>query len=1326
MDNIEKLESKRLRSAFENIIDEICGDLEKTDFEVKKTCLQLFRQKILLFREKNFLENFSNQLEREKEGVTTLKTSLVAGDPHNRQMEKLKMSVAKHRKNIEVHKSNLGKFFRKIQTHSVQEIKWQETYPNEWACLTRAAALRLFADSQKDKFGDIFESGIKTLSLALQSTKQNSVESERSGSKGFQRSENRAFGRKSTRSNTNLAQLCAEDDLEKGGEMWSEDESRALIAFVKANGFRWKECAQSKTIRERHSDSQDCKEQYIRLYARAKMMAMRAILTRDRMAQSRRSYREGDFIVERNSLGPPKKRKRLRKENRLPRNDVYSSSSGESFEPRDDQVFRNRKSDRLEAVEKINYFEENFEDPADKQASARFQIDRLLATRKTKLTDKLKKVHEKVDETGNVERFAARIYEFEDLLFKTDQNELENDFSGEESGEENIVEQFLVKLNGISYRNCVWLTKQQLISFFGPRSAETRISNFQRKKDFVLSENKRLWGKSHHFNPQFLSVDRLISREVRQNREFYLVVWGGGLSVEQATWEPAEHIEETYKKRFRDYHLVRSENKEARAPFRGGRLFLPMDGDTRCADNSRKLHDYQVEGVNWLLGNFYQNRNCILADEMGLGKTVQTVVFLSFLLENSLCSAPFFVVVPLSTIGHWRREAENWSNLRTLVYYDSGGGRRARDRIRELEFFSADGSAKFDLLVTSYEIAVQDAMEISAALPQLLVVDEGHRLKNKGAKLKKALNSLGATKRLLLTGTPIQNNMAELWSLMNFLSPLEFLAEDAPSESPTPALLRALQQKVNPRILRRFKETVLGKLPLKQETVVDIELTTLQKKYYRAIFEKNKVFLLEAGSGRLPKLVNIEMQLRKCCNHPFLIEGVEEKETAGANRSEYFRRCVEASGKLVFLDKLLPRLKAEGHRVLLFSQMTRVLDVLQEYLRFKGYGFERIDGSVVGSARQQAIDRFDADPERFVFLLTTRAGGVGLNLAAADTVVLFDSDWNPQQDLQAQARCHRIGQVRPVMVYRLVTKNSYESEIFRRASVKLGLDKAFLTKLEPGEDGKIPVSEQKHLDEMLRFGAYRFLRDDGEAAKTFCEKDIDSLLASNAHVLAESETPSELQKMAFASAHADASLDVRADDFWEKVLRAEKAKSEMNTSRFEQKEEMTRKKRKRDRKTGKDLKSEKNRKTGKNLKSEKSRKSVFAECEDCARKLEGSQKLGVCVRCLGRCSRCGDRVEGEAYQRVECVERRCRRRLHPICAEKLRLEHTTFYGSQSRKRFRCQRHFCAKCSVLSKFSLVCNKSKLERCSGCFVSYHSRCRPRSFLSKKQICKDCRKK
>jgi len=342
-----------------------------------------------------------------------------------------------------------------------------------------------------------------------------------------------------------------------------------------------------------------------------------------------------------------------------------------------------------------------------------------------------------------------------------------------------------------------------------------------------------------------------------------------------------------------------------------------------------------------------------------------------------------------------------------------------------------------------------------------------------------------------------------------------------------------------------MKEDVEKSLAPKEETIIEVELTRIQKKYYKAILERNFEHLRGGGSSKnLPSLLNIMMELRKCCNHPFLVKGVEEAEMAGRTGHEETNKVlIDSSGKLVLIDKLLPKLQAEGHKVLIFSQMIRVLDILEDYMNYRGFKHERIDGRVRGNDRQAAIDRFSkSDSDIFAFLLCTRAGGLGINLVAADTVIIYDSDWNPQNDLQAQARAHRIGQQKTVKIYRLITRNTYERQMFERASLKLGLDQAVLNQMEDsdgpavGGKGKAALTS-KEVDSLLKYGAYDIFRDEDDAAQKFCEDDIDSILQRRTTtIVQESKEGSSFAKASFASESAVPDIDINDPEFWKKIM----------------------------------------------------------------------------------------------------------------------------------------------------------------------------------------------
>ncbi|KAF7237536.1 Chromodomain-helicase-DNA-binding protein 1-like [Varanus komodoensis] len=402
-----------------------------------------------------------------------------------------------------------------------------------------------------------------------------------------------------------------------------------------------------------------------------------------------------------------------------------------------------------------------------------------------------------------------------------------------------------------------------------------------------------------------------------------------------------------------------------------------------------------------------------------------------------------------------------------------------------------------------------------------LVVDEAHRLKNQDSLLHKTLLEFSTDFRLLLTGTPIQNSLQELYAMLAFIEPVTFPSElveefieyyhGIEKESKTGktkvavkvALLhftfiiatnpvvwvrlrvtKELHKLLQPFLLRRVKEEVIAELPKKMEVVLYHGMSALQRKFYKAILMKDlDAFVNE--TGKQVKLQNVLIQLRKCVAHPYLFNGVEPEPFVIGDH------LIETSGKLSLLDKLLSFLYVGGHRVLLFSQMTQMLDILQDYMDYRGYSYERLDGSIRSEERHLAIKKFDQQPI-FAFLLSTRAGGVGINLTAADTVVFVDSDFNPQNDLQAAARAHRIGQKKPVKIIRLIGRDTVEEIIYRRAASKLQLASTVI------EGGHFSLGAQKsqeaagiQLNEILKFGLDKLLSLDGNS---ICDVELDNIL----------------------------------------------------------------------------------------------------------------------------------------------------------------------------------------------------------------------------------------
>lgn len=452
-----------------------------------------------------------------------------------------------------------------------------------------------------------------------------------------------------------------------------------------------------------------------------------------------------------------------------------------------------------------------------------------------------------------------------------------------------------------------------------------------------------------------------------------------------------------------------------------------------------ELRPYQLEGLQWMLSLFNNNLNGILADEMGLGKTIQTISLIAYLLEKKDVSGPHLIVAPKAVLPNWSNEFKTWAPSIDTILYD--GRPDERKALREANF-----GGQFSVLLTHYDLILKDKKFLKKVYWHYLIVDEGHRLKNHECALARTLVSgYQIRRRLLLTGTPIQNSLQELWSLLNFILPnifnssgnfeewfnAPFACDVSLNDEEQLLIIHRLHQVLRPFLLRRKKAEVEKYLPSKTQVILKCDFSAWQKAYYEQVTSDGRVAL---GSGFKSKaLLNLSMQLRKCCNHPYLF--VEQYNMY--QREE----IVRASGKFELLDRLLPKLHRAGHRVLLFSQMTKLLNILEVYMQMYNFKYMRLDGSTKTEERGKLLADFNKkDSEYFIFLLSTRAGGLGLNLQTADTVIIFDSDWNPQMDQQAEDRAHRIGQKNEVRVFVLVSVGSIEEEILDRAKQKMGID----------------------------------------------------------------------------------------------------------------------------------------------------------------------------------------------------------------------------------------------------------------------------------------------
>ncbi len=723
-----------------------------------------------------------------------------------------------------------------------------------------------------------------------------------------------------------------------------------------------------------------------------------------------------------------------------------------------------------------------------------------------------------------------------------------------------IEREFFIKFKDQSYWHCSWVKEIQLDVFHPqtyrmylrkndmdepPRfdedgddeSFSKRLKRHTHKHDDPLKLQERFF--RYGIRPEWLQIHHVISKQQMRDGSYqYFIKWRD-LPYVDCSWED-EDMEipdfKIYIQHYEDLRYVcgadgrkkKKKRKGAEDEGENKRRYNPppdravSDLDVPYKDQPRNwlvedlsLHPYQLEGISWARHSWNNGTDIILADEMGLGKTIQTITFLYSLYKEGHCRGPFLISVPLSTLINWEREFELWAPEFYVVSYV--GDKDSRSVIREHELSFEENAVrkgdkasrikastvKFHVLLTSYELVSIDQACLASVNWEVLVVDEAHRLKNAQSKFFRSLNGYRIAYKMLLTGTPLQNNLEELFYLLNFLTPSKFNDLDSFQSNFTDIAkeeqVRKLHELLGPHMLRRMKADVLKNMPTKSEFIVRTNLAPMQKKFYKSILTHN-FDTLRAKSGAQCSLLNVMMELKKVANHPYLLAVAAEEAPIAPNGLFEVKAMTKACGKLVLLSKMLRKLKAEGHRVLIFSQMTKMLDLLEDFLDGENYKYERIDGSITGILRQDAIDRFNQEgAEQFCFLLSTRAGGLGINLYTADTVIIYDSDWNPHNDIQALSRAHRIGQKNKVMIYRFVTRNTVEERVTQVAKKKMMLTHLVV---QPGMSGGKANLSKKEIDDILKFGTEELFNDDsqvnedGESANdiVYDDKAVSALL----------------------------------------------------------------------------------------------------------------------------------------------------------------------------------------------------------------------------------------
>ncbi|XP_071941445.1 DNA excision repair protein ERCC-6-like [Antedon mediterranea] len=521
---------------------------------------------------------------------------------------------------------------------------------------------------------------------------------------------------------------------------------------------------------------------------------------------------------------------------------------------------------------------------------------------------------------------------------------------------------------------------------------------------------------------------------------------------------------ESFYKRLRENKMARLKEKQAR--IENGESDSDPDEEDVEFDGGwqlpqrvwKKLYRYQQTGVKWLWELHQQECGGIVGDEMGLGKTIQIIAFLSGLKYSKLFNksssykglGPVLIISPATVMHQWLKEFHIWwPQFRVAILHDSGSYHGSKATLVQ-DIFQSHG-----VLITSYSGARLNQDYLLKYQWHYVILDEGHMIRNPNAEVTVVCKQFRTCHRLILSGSPVQNNLKELWSLIDFVFPGKLgTLPDFMQQFSIPITMGGyanatavqvqtaykcacvLRDTINPYLLRRMKNDVKKsmQLPPKNEQVLFCRLTQEQRATYEEYLKSKECqMILNRDYQVFPGLIT----LRKISNHPDLSTGgprdpnVEDKSCDESYQYGYWKR----SGKMIVIESLLKIWKEQNHKVLLFSQSKQMLDILEYFVRDK-YKYMRMDGTTGISSRQPAINKFNEDPSIFLFLLTTRVGGIGVNLTGANRIIIFDPDWNPSTDSQARERAWRIGQNRQVTVYRLLTTGTIEEKIYHRQIFK--------------------------------------------------------------------------------------------------------------------------------------------------------------------------------------------------------------------------------------------------------------------------------------------------
>ncbi|TBU07671.1 DNA excision repair protein ERCC-6 [Hamiltosporidium magnivora] len=456
------------------------------------------------------------------------------------------------------------------------------------------------------------------------------------------------------------------------------------------------------------------------------------------------------------------------------------------------------------------------------------------------------------------------------------------------------------------------------------------------------------------------------------------------------------------------------------------------------------IFSYQKECLDWLLFLYKNEEGGILADEMGLGKTLQILSFLSAMFQSKFIKN-VLILSPATVMKHWVCEWKSIFPFERICIFHKSKSPSVEKLINSFKFFGGIGVVSYD----GFKIYFKNLKKIKW---DYTILDEGHKIKNMNSLIFKYVKEFECENKIMITGTPIQNNLGELWTLFDFIVPGKLgsyssfmeeyeipIKEGGYMNANQNQIQKAykcsviLRNLIEPNILRRLKSKVAGQLPNKTDKVIFCSLTEEQIFFYKKCLDSDLVEGI--FKGEINVLTGID-SLRKICNHLFL-----HTQNDKYLNPEYL---VNFCGKMIILDNFLKKWKKEENKVLIFSQTIGMLNIIEKYLKYSNFNYLRMDGKTSISKRNENIEKFNNEKNIFVFLLTTRVGGLGLNLVGANRVIIYDPDWNPSTDNQAKERAYRYGQSQDVETYRLICANTIEEKVYQKQIFKNLLSKKIL------------------------------------------------------------------------------------------------------------------------------------------------------------------------------------------------------------------------------------------------------------------------------------------